>query len=394
MVRFFLRIINIICNDFKEHIVKTGIAITILITVYLLSGNIFLSFIIGLAIAILLLGWDSRVFVGLGLIFLITCPFLLAYEKKSLAEEMAVYAYYMLALGVVLQIVQHFKDSIFSKDKTEIVTITKPMELWDRKKIIRFSIGAVFLVLFVFVGCLSFFYLKMEKRIRVNDKLISDLVDSRLEGANLAKEKIGTDQLLSTDSSYQNIETNWDSAKVIVQYTTDQVSLAGILAEKFRKIGTPNVDIRQIDSVPSQFTSLQYCSTCANIVMELLAALPNSSGLDNREDRSLTDEIIITLGEDQILITNSEISISILNGTAASGLARKLQADMQGQGFVVSQIGDADKKDYQTTIIKYSVNNLAKANIVKDYLALSYNNLEMLEDPNLPTDIEIVLGRS
>ncbi|MCK5510891.1 hypothetical protein KAI65_05125 [Candidatus Parcubacteria bacterium] len=50
--------------------------------------------------------WENRIIIGLALLCLLACPFLLAGGKQEIAEAIAVYAYYFLAMGVVLQIIE------------------------------------------------------------------------------------------------------------------------------------------------------------------------------------------------------------------------------------------------------------------------------------------------
>jgi len=110
MIKFLVHTINEIDTDVKKHLVKSSITIFSLTIVYILSSSIFLSFIISAALAVLLLNWDSRFFIGVGLFFIASCPILLVFNKQNTAEEMAIYAYYMLTLGVILQIIQYFNE--------------------------------------------------------------------------------------------------------------------------------------------------------------------------------------------------------------------------------------------------------------------------------------------
>ncbi len=50
--------------------------------------------------------WENRIIAGLALLSLASCPFLLIYKREDLAETMAIYAYYFLAMTVVLQIAE------------------------------------------------------------------------------------------------------------------------------------------------------------------------------------------------------------------------------------------------------------------------------------------------
>jgi len=381
--KIFLNIVEGLNLNFKEHIIKTAIVFVILATVYLLSGNIFLSFIIGVALGILLLGWDSRVFIGFGLVFLIACPFLLAFEKKTTAEEMAVYAYYMLALGVIMQILQYFKDSVFSESKSIKANFPTPIELWSNKKKLIYLAGSVFLILSLFAGCFSFLYFKIENKLNENNKLIRSLVDTRVQDSTQV-EGVSTEKLPGINDP--------KNVKISVENTTEEEGLEVKVADEYKKLNYLNVSSSKTDTALSQGTYVQYCSICSVYVSELSSVLLNQSELLIIENPDLVDEIIIKLGMDQVTIENSEFNISILNGSTVSGVAKNLQARMIEQGFNVTKVGDADKNDYTTTIIKYSPDNLEKANIIKEYLSIRFNNLMMLEDPELLTNIEIVLG--
>jgi len=381
--KIFLNIVEGLNTNFKENIIKTAIVFVILATVYLLSGNIFLSFIIGVALGILLLGWDSRVFIGFGLVFLIACPFLLAFEKKTTAEQMAVYAYYMLALGVIMQILIYFKDTVFSEKKAVNANCPKPVELWSKKKKLIYLTGTVFLVFSLFAGFFSFLYFKIENKLNENNKLISSLMDTRVQD-NPQVEGVSTEKLPGINDP--------KNVKISVENTTGEEGLEVKVANEYKKLNYLNVSSSKTDTALSQGTYIQYCTICSVYVSELSSVLLNQSELLIIENPDLVDEIIIKLGTDQVTIENSEFNISILNGSTVSGVAKNLQTKMIEQGFNVTKVGDADKNDYTTTIIKYSPDNLEKANIIKEYLSIRFNNLMMLEDPKLLTNIEIVLG--
>jgi hypothetical protein len=53
---------------------------------------------------------DSRISAGVGLAFLATCPFLLIAEKDAVAEQAANYAYFFLAIGVLVQLEELFLE--------------------------------------------------------------------------------------------------------------------------------------------------------------------------------------------------------------------------------------------------------------------------------------------
>ena len=69
------------------------------------------SFFISLFFLFLLFHWDYRILIVFALLFLLSCPFYLIFEKQFRAEQMAIYAYYFLFIGTVLALIEHRKKS-------------------------------------------------------------------------------------------------------------------------------------------------------------------------------------------------------------------------------------------------------------------------------------------
>jgi len=84
----------------------------LLILVYVLFKEIdpinFL--ILGYALVSILFVVESRISASITLLFLIFCPILLIMKKESLAEQMAIYAYYFLVITVVVQIREYLRE--------------------------------------------------------------------------------------------------------------------------------------------------------------------------------------------------------------------------------------------------------------------------------------------
>ncbi|MCK4781691.1 hypothetical protein KAS79_02055 [Candidatus Parcubacteria bacterium] len=64
------------------------------------------SFFITLFFLFLLLRLDCRILIFFALLFLISCPFYLILGKEFRAEQMAIYAYYLLFIGVILALIE------------------------------------------------------------------------------------------------------------------------------------------------------------------------------------------------------------------------------------------------------------------------------------------------
>jgi len=69
------------------------------------------SFFITLFFLFLLLELDFRILISFALLFLLSCLFYLIIEDKFRAEQMAIYAYYLLFIGTVLALVEHRRES-------------------------------------------------------------------------------------------------------------------------------------------------------------------------------------------------------------------------------------------------------------------------------------------
>jgi len=83
-----------------------GFVLVILAVVIFLNFNLTASLNWLIFLAFLFYGWESRIVAGGALIFLITCPILLAFHQDALAETMAVQAYLFLTMTVILQVVE------------------------------------------------------------------------------------------------------------------------------------------------------------------------------------------------------------------------------------------------------------------------------------------------
>ena len=98
-----------ILNQIKNNPIFLILAIISYLVFYYLWGAVAALFLSAFVLFILY-QWDSRIFIGFGLLFLISCPFYLLQRKELLAEEMAVYAYYFLFLGVMLQLIEYMRE--------------------------------------------------------------------------------------------------------------------------------------------------------------------------------------------------------------------------------------------------------------------------------------------
>jgi len=85
-----------------------------------------------LFLAFLFFGWDARYTGALAILALTACPILLSLEWQAEAEQMAVYAYYLLVMTVVLQIIEFKRHPERFGEKEERET-KPPLDLRSHK---------------------------------------------------------------------------------------------------------------------------------------------------------------------------------------------------------------------------------------------------------------------
>ncbi|MBU1201439.1 MAG: hypothetical protein KJ583_01310 [Nanoarchaeota archaeon] len=101
--------------------------------------NLFISFLL-VGFLFYIYRIDSRYLILPAILLLWLCPFLLIYELQALAEGMAIYAYYFLVVGVILQIIE------FKRKKEVSLEFERIGNILFKKKV--FLIGVLFLVIF------------------------------------------------------------------------------------------------------------------------------------------------------------------------------------------------------------------------------------------------------
>lgn len=64
--------------------------------------------------------WDNRIIGVMALISLTSCPFLLQFKQDSIAEQMAVYAFFFLTMVVTLQLIEYKRHpELFTEENNE-----------------------------------------------------------------------------------------------------------------------------------------------------------------------------------------------------------------------------------------------------------------------------------
>lgn len=91
-------------------------------------------------------------------------------------------------------------------------------------------------------------------------------------------------------------------------------------------------------------------------------------------------------------ILPSTVRVRVLNGTGTGGQAGEVATALRGADFQVGGTGDADKFNYQKSVIRYGTGQLNKARLLQAYVA---GGAQLKEDPTIRgVDLVLVTGGS
>ena len=109
-------------------------------------------------------------------------------------------------------------------------------------------------------------------------------------------------------------------------------------------------------------------------------------------DLEAAEIMVDNLVRNKSYIQNKKYQLSVLNGVGESGAASKTAEFLEKYGFQISEVGNADKYDYQSSIIKYySKEDKKTASQIAELLD---GQIEFVEDgeENLNKNIEVIVG--
>jgi LCP family protein required for cell wall assembly len=89
-----------------------------------------------------------------------------------------------------------------------------------------------------------------------------------------------------------------------------------------------------------------------------------------------------------LTVAPQQVHVAVLNGTGQQGLAARAAAALRSEGFVVDQVGNADRSDYTTTEVRYGSTRADSART----LAAAVPGSVTQADPTLGTTLTLVLG--
>ena len=121
---------------------------------------------------------------------------------------------------------------------------------------------------------------------------------------------------------------------------------------------------------------------------------PIPSEIRSLSDQLLTPQGVIlpSAGDDVAEMTAAEAAqVAIFNGTATPGLASRTAEELQLQGILVSEFGNASKRYEHTTLVDYT-GNPNTVRYLLDLLGISAEQFYLRYDPTSPVDLALFLG--
>jgi hypothetical protein len=90
----------------------------------------------------------------------------------------------------------------------------------------------------------------------------------------------------------------------------------------------------------------------------------------------------------KLTVPPSSISVNVLNGTGQNGLAHKVEAALQAQGFQIASVGDASKSTYKSTVVQYGSQKVQSSQTV----AASIPGAIRQADPTAGSTVTVIVG--
>lgn len=360
---FLQEALNIAKNLSTRHFVILGLLNTIIVfvffenTFFLSSSNV-IGYLLVLYI-VLSLTWkiNSRVSVAAALLLLMSCPFFLISAQEQLAENVAVYVYYFLVIGVFLQLKEYALEEKIPVRETENSG----------------SPGSEF---------------------PINPRLLEDMVEVTKTGSSLmegeAVPKTYFEQSEGTRSDRKEVFLEQKEG-LLGQPIADLSSGARYRVEELRRRKRKVKRHRLIILIV--LLSVSLLATGMFLWMRL-------SGKSEKKNKSVSQLPVkvnnsrLSKEREELSVNKGEIKIEVLNGNGIKGKALTIENLLKSNGFNVLSTGNADNFNYTQTVIRYKKGKKEIADLAAEVISSVYFPV-LQEDvtDDSKADIVIVLGQ-
>lgn len=183
------------------------------------------------------------------------------------------------------------------------------------------------------------------------------------------------------ETSYRSL-SNYE--KTTFEYQTDKLEYA--------KTVQTSLEIKEEDIEFIEVEDLEYDVVIVYFIGDIFdLEIPELTDqdlmlVDSEGDNQETDQ------ESEVVITNSEVEVDILNGGAPAGTAGQVADQLIQSGFTQTTAANADNFDYQGITIRHKGGFSSTASEIKDILSGDYSNISLEENNAISSDIQIILG--
>ena len=93
-------------------------------------------------------------------------------------------------------------------------------------------------------------------------------------------------------------------------------------------------------------------------------------------------------------LDRGEISIRVLNGSGVSGAAASARDFLEGLGWTVDSVGNADRDDYKKTEVRFKEDSRKFEDLILEDLGENYDAMASSDDleASSSADIEVIIG--
>ncbi len=161
--------------DARKQPITTLAVFVVFSALFFIFDNKLAALLIASIIPIIVFRWDPRIYFGFALLFLFVTPFFLIFQQEYLAEQMAIYTYYLLCAGVVCQIIE------YARDNRDGGGATKEFKQWA-----KINISSLVLIIIVILFSVGFYYInnKFTKQLAAQNKLLMQMGGYKVEEAD------------------------------------------------------------------------------------------------------------------------------------------------------------------------------------------------------------------
>lgn len=152
-------VIKQLVSDIQHAKGKALLVFVIMGVIFWLVDNKLAALLIMSAVPIIAFRWDARVYFALALLFLVGVPGFLIAKNDYWAEQLAVYTYYFLSLGVLVELINYVRES-----QKAGVSLSEQATGWA-----RIHINTSILIIVISLWLIGFYYL--------NDKFTVQLAE-------------------------------------------------------------------------------------------------------------------------------------------------------------------------------------------------------------------------